>query len=114
MAAERVVPLAVISPVRDEARYVRHTLDAMGCRVEAWREFPDHHAYTRADVEELGDWARNSQADLVLCTRKDFVKMRASELGETPLRAVGVELRFLAGEEALHQALDRLPSPKLG
>jgi biofilm PGA synthesis N-glycosyltransferase PgaC len=29
MTAERVVPLAVISPVRDEARYVRHTLDAM-------------------------------------------------------------------------------------
>jgi len=29
MNPRRVAPLAVISPVRDEARYVRHTLDAM-------------------------------------------------------------------------------------
>ena len=29
MTSRRVAPLAVISPVRDEARYVRHTLDAM-------------------------------------------------------------------------------------
>jgi glycosyltransferase involved in cell wall biosynthesis len=29
MTSRRVAPLAVISPVRDEARYVRHTLEAM-------------------------------------------------------------------------------------
>ena len=29
MTPKRVVPLAIVSPVRDEAEYVRHTLDAM-------------------------------------------------------------------------------------
>lgn len=29
MPAKRVVPLAIVSPVRDEAKYVRNTLDAM-------------------------------------------------------------------------------------
>ena len=32
----------------------RHTLAATGCELVAWREFPDHHAYTAADQSELG------------------------------------------------------------
>jgi tetraacyldisaccharide 4'-kinase len=83
----------------------RHTLAGLGCRIAAWREFPDHHAYAPADVNELDNWARQAQASVVLCTRKDLVKIRASDLGGAPLRAVGVELRFLRGEEAMVAAL---------
>jgi tetraacyldisaccharide 4'-kinase len=86
----------------------RHTLDALGCHLQAWREFPDHHAYTRADIAELDQWARQAQASLVLCTRKDLVKIQAPELGAAPLRAVGVELRVLRGEEAIEAALATL------
>jgi len=35
----------------------RHTLKTLGCNVTAWREFPDHHSYTREDVESLKEWA---------------------------------------------------------
>ena len=31
----------------------RHTLQACGCQVVDFREFPDHHPYNRADVESL-------------------------------------------------------------
>jgi tetraacyldisaccharide 4'-kinase len=83
----------------------RHTLATLGCNVAAWREFPDHHAYSREDVESLATWARDAGAELLLCTRKDLVKLRVPAIGGVPLRAVGVALQFLAGEEALTAAL---------
>jgi len=79
----------------------RHTLATLGCNVAAWREFPDHHAYSREDVESIATWARDSDAELLLCTRKDLVKLRVPAIGGVPLRAVGVELKFLAGKETL-------------
>jgi tetraacyldisaccharide 4'-kinase len=83
----------------------RHTLATLGCNVAAWREFPDHHAYSRDDVESLATWARDAGAELLLCTRKDLVKLRVPAIGGVPLRAVGVALQFLAGEDALAAAL---------
>jgi tetraacyldisaccharide 4'-kinase len=83
----------------------RHTLATLGCNVAAWREFPDHHAYHREDVDSLSAWARDAGAELLLCTRKDLVKLRVPAIGGVPLRAVGVELQFLAGEDALVAAL---------
>lgn len=86
----------------------RHTLEALGCRVAAWREFPDHHAYTPSDVESLAAWSRDARAELVLCTRKDLVKLEVDRLGDATLRAVAVELKFLRGEDAMNAALDPL------
>ncbi|HYO24744.1 MAG TPA: tetraacyldisaccharide 4'-kinase [Lacipirellulaceae bacterium] len=86
----------------------RHTLRGLGCEVLAWREFPDHHAYQRDDVESITAWARDAGAELVLCTRKDLVKLRAGSVGGVPLRAVGVELQFLRGAPELTAALEPL------
>ncbi len=77
----------------------RHTLESLGCELVAWREFPDHYRYTPEDLKSLTRWA--SDADLVLCTRKDLVKLRDVALGDVPVWALGIELRFLTGEEAL-------------
>jgi len=86
----------------------RHTLETLGARIVAWREFPDHHAYDRDDVEELGSLARESGARMLVCTRKDLVKLRVPALGGTPLSAVAIELSFFSGEEALRAALGTL------
>jgi tetraacyldisaccharide 4'-kinase len=83
----------------------RHTLAALGCTIGAWQEFPDHHNYTRDDVDELARVARESPAQLILCTRKDLVKLRVPAIGGVPLRALSVELRFLSGEQAMLDAL---------
>jgi tetraacyldisaccharide 4'-kinase len=84
----------------------RHTLAALGCAPVAWREFPDHHGYAREDVESLAAWARDAEAQLLVCTRKDLVKLRAGSIGGVPLRAIGVELAFLAGQAELEAALE--------
>ncbi len=83
----------------------RHTLATLGYNVAAWREFPDHHTYSRADVESLTDWA--SDADLVVCTRKDLVKLGVTSFGNVPLYAVSVKLDILVGQSALEKALQK-------
>ena len=83
----------------------RHTLEGLGCRVERWREFPDHHDYTRENVEEIAGLIRESGARFAVCTRKDLVKLRVPAVGGAPLRAVSVELKFLCGEADLKGAL---------
>ncbi len=81
----------------------RHTVGTLGCEVVAWLEFPDHHNYTRDDVTSLSQWSQ--QADIVVCTRKDLVKLRVPTVGSIPLWAVGIEIGFLAGQEILEQRL---------
>jgi tetraacyldisaccharide 4'-kinase len=91
----------------------RHTLAALDGRIAAWREFPDHHAYARDDVEELAALVRTSGAAFAICTRKDLVKLRVPTIGNVPLRAVAVELNFLAGQDALVKSLEPLASRAL-
>jgi tetraacyldisaccharide 4'-kinase len=82
----------------------RHTLDTLDCEVVAWREFPDHHNYTREDVASLSQWGQ--QADALVCTRKDLVKLRVPTLGGVALWAVSIEIGFLAGQEVLEEKLN--------
>ena len=84
----------------------RHTLETLGHNLIAWREFPDHHTYTREDVESLKAWAVG--ADEVLCTRKDLVKLGVTTLGTVPLWAVSVQLSFLSGQSVLEAALEQV------
>jgi len=83
----------------------RHTLSATGCELVAWREFPDHYAYTTLDQNALSSSATESNAELIVCTQKDLVKLSQPQLGGLPLWAVGIEIEFLSGREALEQLL---------
>jgi tetraacyldisaccharide 4'-kinase len=86
----------------------RHTLAACGCRVAGFREFPDHHRYTPADVDRLAAWAQELDVSAALCTRKDLVKLAVDNLGGRPLWAVGVELEFLVGQQDVESRLRAL------
>ncbi|HUY35963.1 MAG TPA: tetraacyldisaccharide 4'-kinase, partial [Pirellulales bacterium] len=63
----------------------RHTLQACGADVLDFREFEDHHAYHRGDVEALAAWAQRLDVAATLCTAKDLVKLRVARLGGRPL-----------------------------
>jgi tetraacyldisaccharide 4'-kinase len=84
----------------------RHTLSAAGCEPVAWREFPDHHAYTTADQSELISLAQSSNADTFVCTQKDLVKLPQQQLGRLPVWAVAIEMKFLRGQEELERILN--------
>jgi tetraacyldisaccharide 4'-kinase len=84
----------------------RHTLAGTGCEIVAWRALPDHHAYEPADLTALRRMAEDSRADMLLCTQKDLVKIRTSELSGVPLFALAIEMQFRTGQEALERALE--------
>jgi tetraacyldisaccharide 4'-kinase len=83
----------------------RHTLRSLCGNLLDFRVFPDHHFYKAADVARLERWAGERGADLVLTTQKDLVKLRASLLGSTPLRALRIGLEFTVGVEIMDDIL---------
>jgi tetraacyldisaccharide 4'-kinase len=86
----------------------RHTLEVCGCQLSDFREFPDHHRYTQADIQSLADWVRTLDVSAAICTQKDLVKLPTGELAGRPLWAVGVEIEFLSGQDRLEDRLQRL------
>lgn len=83
----------------------RATLASLKAEIAAWQEFPDHHAFAREDVAKLTRWAVNSQAEWIVCTRKDLVKLQVDSFGGVPLRAVAVEATFINGQCKFDQAV---------
>ena len=83
----------------------RRTLESLGAKIAVFRNFPDHHAYSREDVDDLRAWANELPEDAVIATtQKDWVKLRLAELSDRPLHTVRIEMAFTAGE-AEFQAL---------
>jgi tetraacyldisaccharide 4'-kinase len=87
----------------------RRTLAELGFSSTDFRAFPDHHPYTRAEVESLEQWCEQLPPDgVVWTTQKDLVKLRISRLGGRELWAVRVGLAFHEGEDRLHQLLNQI------
>ena len=63
------------------------TLGHLGARVVARREFPDHHRYRAADLENLVEGP-----SVWVTTEKDAVKLSADWLGRLDLRVLEIEL----------------------
>jgi tetraacyldisaccharide 4'-kinase len=81
----------------------------LGAHVLERRFWPDHHGFTADDIADLEAWCRSyPEAQYVLCTMKDWVKIQTPRLGDTPLAAVQVELEFTHGQAELESRLEAL------
>lgn len=84
----------------------RRTLEQTDCRLLAWREFPDHHSYTRDDIESLRTWAAPfKEPTLAVCTQKDLVKIGLRHLGPRSLVALRVAMTPASATSQLEQQL---------
>jgi tetraacyldisaccharide 4'-kinase len=84
----------------------RRTLLDLGAELQDFRTYPDHHPYTRTDVENLRAWARQQATDcIVVTTQKDLVKLRLTQLDGWALYALRVRLHVEAGRDELEQKL---------
>jgi tetraacyldisaccharide 4'-kinase len=84
----------------------RQTLVKLGLNVIAWRTYPDHHAYSKDDVEALRTWARQLPPDAAMATtQKDLVKIRLDRVGEKELWALQIALHLISGQDALEALL---------
>jgi tetraacyldisaccharide 4'-kinase len=76
-------------------------VDLKGCRI-----FPDHHAYTPAELDRLTAAAQSLGAEALVTTGKDWARLGERWDGELPLWVLEVEARLEDAERIL-ELLDR-------
>ncbi len=82
------------------------TLANLGATVVDERTWPDHHGFDASDVQTLEQWSQQfPEAEMLVCTVKDWVKFQTARIGGLELVAVAVELDVLEGLPELEQAL---------
>jgi tetraacyldisaccharide 4'-kinase len=98
-------PVAAVCGIGNPDAF-RATLAGLGVDlVDLW-VYPDHHGYTRADVEALRRRARQLATDcVVVTTQKDLVKLRLTHLGERELWALRIQLHVTAEQDVLDRKL---------
>ena len=91
------------------------TLRQAGCRLINTVAFSDHHRYSRFDMDGIAAEAVQKNADLVVTTFKDGVKLEASFSWPVPLVVVDVQIEFIGNENHFLDLLAiTLPLPSSG
>lgn len=80
------------------------TLSKSGLRVAGKLAFPDHHRYTAEDIERITTTTRICDAELIVTTMKDAVKLGAARW-ELPCYALNIEIEI--DDEAMLRRLVR-------
>lgn len=76
----------------------RRTIEAAGFTIESFQAFPDHHHYSKSDLDELVATGSMASATVLITTLKDIVKVREFALGANQIWALDIAATFLVGE----------------
>ncbi|HEX3985824.1 MAG TPA: tetraacyldisaccharide 4'-kinase [Acidobacteriaceae bacterium] len=106
--ARRVVAFCAIARPDDFFDELRR----QGCNLVEARTWRDHHAWTAGDLAELAALARRHDAEALLTTEKDWLRLRPEQreaLGAVaPLRTAKLTVRFADEPGAVAALLARL------
>ena len=83
------------------------TLRRLDVGIVGKKRFNDHHSFTPADLELIQRNAAEHSADAIVCTMKDFVKVRSIQIDGLPVYALATELEIGVGLELLDQLLNQ-------
>jgi len=83
------------------------TVRKCGAEVVDSIAFPDHHAYSSADIERIIAKCQ-ARPEFFLCTGKDLAKLDVDQIGDVALWAVQIDLRCSVGADALDDQLRRV------
>jgi tetraacyldisaccharide 4'-kinase len=86
------------------------TLGELGVNLLEQVAFPDHHWYTSEDLRGLSVRAKVLDAEALVTTEKDWVRLRRLPLPDRPLYVVSVQLELLTGNELWRAAFARVCS----
>ena len=93
-----------VSGIGNPGSFLR-TVQAAGAVLVGSLAYPDHHAFTEEDRRRMGDAARLREADWIVTTDKDAVRLEARLPEGRPVLVLEVALEIVEGAEALETAL---------
>lgn len=85
----------------------RRTLNDSSIQVIEFKAFNDHHDYRQSELDQLQTLATECQADALVCTVKDLVKVRSLNRGNLPVLALSIQTEFDSGQEAIARLLSQ-------
>ncbi|MDZ7698908.1 MAG: tetraacyldisaccharide 4'-kinase [Deltaproteobacteria bacterium] len=83
----------------------RKTLEHIGAHVAAFRQFSDHHRYTRRDIESLDRMKTDAGASLLLTTEKDWVRIAKMVPADVDIAYLTIEFSFLPNSDGFFRML---------
>jgi tetraacyldisaccharide 4'-kinase len=85
-------------------------LEESGLSLTDTRIFNDHHAYTQEEMKQIFEQARSCEAEMILCTQKDWVKsaLLSPDSEEVVFAYLAMELDFLEGLDKIIPLIDDL------
>jgi len=93
----------------------RQSVKNLGVHVLAAYQYPDHHDYTADEISALADVASNLEANIILTTEKDAVKLLGRwEDGDCRLLVLVLDIEFPdEGDRILADAIDTALADRL-
>jgi tetraacyldisaccharide 4'-kinase len=89
------------------------TVKDIGAHQVGSKAYNDHYHYTDACLTEISEQARQSGADLILTTRKDWTKVFSTSKfpvseskSHLPFAYLAIEIKFLSGEDKLRALIN--------
>lgn len=67
-----------VSGIADSAAFLGHVGDLY--KLMAYKEFPDHHNYSRSDIRSLETFARSNPLAVIVTTEKDAQRLKDSDV----------------------------------
>lgn len=99
--------VAAFSGIATPERF-EETLAAEGAVLVANRRFLDHHAFNDEDLDEVLEQALRAQAEMIVTTEKDAVRLLARFRPPMPLYYVRLEVEVLGEGDGFNAAVERI------
>jgi len=92
-----------------------NTIKQLGVDLLGSKVYNDHHHYTDSCLAGIYEQATYLKADLILTTQKDCTKITrlAPVQKDIPLAYIGIEIKFLAGEDKLRGLIEKTLEGKI-
>lgn len=99
-------PVLAFAGIASPSSFVT-TLRTLGARVADVVPYPDHHWYTRDDLQRLEERAGALGAAALVTTEKDWVRLRRIPLPRRSVYVLTIRLELVTGEPAWRGAFER-------
>lgn len=86
----------------------RKTLEKVGVEIAYFFRFRDHHWYKKRDLERIIQKAKEIEADAVVTTEKDGIKVSRAKMDDIPIYFLKIEFEIQEGVEEIKRLLDNV------